>query len=195
MLQFVLFNILLLFYTLLDFKTLCNITTLKNNSNSKQDNFFFKVHYKSSVVFEVSFLMCQSCFAAMRESSQHPLSTQTHYLKIVQKVAFNIASEASYVYILSGQKVIKNAKNSHFVRVFENLKLAVKQCYQTWQVNFKRTKMVWKFLNQMRHFELFSKSVNIPLNICCKLFQRSVYWDNKFQLFLKEFDWRCSQCI
>ena len=31
--------------------------------------------------------------------------------KIVQKVAFNIASEASYVYILSGQKLIKNAKN------------------------------------------------------------------------------------
>ena len=31
-------------------------------------------------------------------------------LKIAQKVSFNIASEASYVYILSGQKFIKNAK-------------------------------------------------------------------------------------
>ena len=31
-------------------------------------------------------------------------------LKITEKVAFNIASEASYVYILSGQKFIKNAK-------------------------------------------------------------------------------------
>ena len=29
----------------------------------------------------------------------------------LQKVAFNIASEASYVYNLSGQKLIKNAKN------------------------------------------------------------------------------------
>ena len=48
-----------------------------------------------------------------------------------QKVSFNIASEASYVYILSGQKFIKNAKNGSFWRVFENLKLAVKQCYQT----------------------------------------------------------------
>ena len=28
-----------------------------------------------------------------------------------RKVSFNIASEASYVYILSGQKFIKNAKN------------------------------------------------------------------------------------
>ena len=57
-------------------------------------------------------------------------------LKITEKVSFNIASEASYVYILSGQKLIKNAKNAKngsFCRVFENLKLAVKQCYQTGQ--------------------------------------------------------------
>ena len=47
-------------------------------------------------------------------------------LKIAQKVAFNLASEASYVYILSGQKFIKNAKNGQF----ENLELVVKQCYQ-----------------------------------------------------------------
>ena len=31
-------------------------------------------------------------------------------LKITEKVSFNIASEASYVYILSGQKLIKKAK-------------------------------------------------------------------------------------
>ena len=34
---------------------------------------------------------------------------------------------------LSGQKLIKNAQNGQFWRVFENLKLAVKQCYQTGQ--------------------------------------------------------------
>ena len=54
-------------------------------------------------------------------------------LKITEKVSFNIASEASYVYILSGQKLIKNAKNGPIWRIFENLKLAVKQCYQTAQ--------------------------------------------------------------
>ena len=48
-----------------------------------------------------------------------------------KKVAFNIASEASYFYVLSGQKIRKNAKNGPFWRVFKNLKLAVKQCYQT----------------------------------------------------------------
>ena len=54
-------------------------------------------------------------------------------LKITEKVSFNIASEASYVYILSGPKLIKTAKNGPIWRDFENLKLAVKQCYQTGQ--------------------------------------------------------------
>ena len=48
-------------------------------------------------------------------------------MKIRVKVSYNIASEASYVYILSGQKLIKDAKNGPFWRVFENLKL----CGQT----------------------------------------------------------------
>ena len=58
---------------------------------------------------------------------------QARCLKITEKVSFNIASEASYAYILSGQKLINNAKNGPISRVFENLKLAVKQCYQTGQ--------------------------------------------------------------
>ena len=40
-------------------------------------------------------------------------------LKITEKVAFNIASEASCVYILSGQNFIQNAKNGQFGRIFE----------------------------------------------------------------------------
>ena len=60
-------------------------------------------------------------------------NTMTKCLKITEKVSFNITSEASYFYILSGQKLIKNATNGPFWRVFENLKLAVKQCYQTGQ--------------------------------------------------------------
>ena len=68
-------------------------------------------------------------------------------LKITEKVSFNIASEASYVYNMSGQKLIKNAKNSPFWRAFENLKLAVKQCYQTGQKLVENAKI------QMRHFE------------------------------------------
>ena len=54
----------------------------------------------------------------------------TRCLKITEKVSFNIASEASYIYILSGLKLLKNGKNSPTWRVFENLN-AVKQCYQT----------------------------------------------------------------
>ena len=58
-------------------------------------------------------------------------------LKITEKVTFNVVSEASYVYILSGQKFIKNAKNDQFWRAFEKLKLTVKQWYKI----------------QLRHFE------------------------------------------
>ena len=72
-------------------------------------------------------------------------SIQAQCLKISEKVAFNIASEASYVYILNGQKLIKNAKNGQFWRVFENLKLAVKQCYQTG--HFYKTKIGGKCQN------------------------------------------------
>ena len=54
-------------------------------------------------------------------------------LKITEIVSFNIANEASHVYILSGHKLIKNAKYGPFWQGFENLNLAVKQCYQTGQ--------------------------------------------------------------
>ena len=46
--------------------------------------------------------------------SMHFSKTTPQCLKITEKVPFNIASEASYVYILSGQKFIKNAKNGQF---------------------------------------------------------------------------------
>ena len=54
-------------------------------------------------------------------------SIHAQCLKITLKVSFNVASEASRVYILSGQILIKNAKNANgqFWRVFENLKLIV----------------------------------------------------------------------
>ena len=42
----------------------------------------------------------------------------TQCLKITEKVSFDIASEASYAYILNGQKFIKNAKNCPFWRFF-----------------------------------------------------------------------------
>ena len=42
-------------------------------------------------------------------------------LKITEKVSFNIASEASYVYILSGKKLIKMPKMVHLGDFFENI--------------------------------------------------------------------------
>ena len=46
--------------------------------------------------------------------SQKKFVSTSQCLKITDKVSFNIASEASYVYILGGQKLIKNAKNCQF---------------------------------------------------------------------------------
>ena len=55
--------------------------------------------------------------------------SMTPWVKITEKVSFHIASEASYVYILSGhgQKVTKNAKNGPFLATFWN----PKACGQT----------------------------------------------------------------
>ena len=48
---------------------------------------------------------------------------ETRCLKITEKVSFNSVSEVSYVYILSGQKLIKTPKNGPFWRISENLNL------------------------------------------------------------------------
>ena len=59
-----------------------------------------------------------------------------------RKVAFNIASEASYVYILSEQKLIKIAKIAKIAKV---------------AIILKKVK-IFKIL-KMRHFEQFSNNV------------------------------------
>ena len=53
--------------------------------------------------------------------------------EIHRKSRIQHSNEASYVYILIGQKFIKMPKNGPFWRVFEINKLVVKQCYQIGQ--------------------------------------------------------------
>ena len=48
----------------------------------------------------------------------HRIATKSRCVKITEKVSFNIASKASYVYILSGQELTKNAKNGLFWQSF-----------------------------------------------------------------------------
>ena len=55
-----------------------------------------------------------------KESTDQSYSLITRCLKITEKVSFKIASEASYVYILSWQKLIKSAKNGQFGELLEN---------------------------------------------------------------------------
>ena len=58
--------------------------------------------------FYLNFLLCDLLICFMQYSSA------TQCLKIAQNVSINIASEASYVYILNGQKFIKYQKIEHF---------------------------------------------------------------------------------
>ena len=60
-------------------------------------------------------------------------------MKVSEKVSFNIASEASYVYILGGQKFIENAKNGEFLKTWNLRSDSI-----TRQVNFKKDKNWWK---------------------------------------------------
>ena len=72
-----------------------------------------------------------------------PKKEVTHCLKMIEKVAFIIASEASYVYILSGQKFIKKAKIGQFGVFLKNCSLRSNSV--TRYVNFNRTKIDEKF--------------------------------------------------
>ena len=88
------------------------------------------------------------------------LYTVSQCLKITEKVSFNIASEASYVHILCGQKFIKNAKNGQFGEFLKTRSLRSNSV--TRQVSLYRTKIDEKCqnsINQMRHFEQFSNNV------------------------------------
>ena len=85
--------------------------------------------------------------------TQRPIS-KIQRLKISEKVSFNIASEASYIYTFSGQKFIKNAKHGLIWQVFENLNFLSNS--DTRQVTFINAKIGEKHQNskiQMRHFE------------------------------------------
>ena len=75
--------------------------------------------------------------ATTKGISKHCFVFENH-----SKVLFNIVSEASYVHILSQQKFLKNALNGQFWRGFKNLKLSVKQRYQT--DHFELDKNWWK---------------------------------------------------
>ena len=72
-------------------------------------------------------LLTENAILTLGGVRRAPLIGNSRCLKITEKVSFNIASEASYIYILSGQ----NGKKFPYWRVFENLQLPVKQRYQT----------------------------------------------------------------
>ena len=86
-------------------------------------------------------------------------------LKITEKVSFNIASVASSAYILRGQKFINFVENGQFWRALENLKFAVKQCYQTFWVDKSSSKcQKYSFSEFLKAWSLLSNSVTRQVN-------------------------------
>ena len=73
-------------------------------------------------------------------------------LKITEKVSFNIASEASYVYVLSGQKLIKNAQKWSNLASFWKPKTFGQTELPDMSVLIGQ-KLVENAKIQMRHFE------------------------------------------
>ena len=70
----------------------------------------------------VQFFACDHCNSRRKNDTVilGLKSRSPQCLKITEKVSFDIASGASYVYILSGQKFIKNAKiGSQFWRLLK----------------------------------------------------------------------------
>ena len=73
--------------------------------------------------------------------------------KITEKVAFNVSSEASYVYILSGQsKKNKNGQFGEFLKINS----------VTRQVSFNRTKIPQFKDSNARFRVIFKQYENIP---------------------------------
>ena len=104
----------------------------------------------SCMIMQVTFLTCVHVHTFINSIKLWlPLP---QYLKITEKVAYNIASEPSYGDILSGQKFIKNAKKWSFLKTWSLWSNSV-----TRQVNFYWTK-------KMRHFGWFSNTVFLLLN-------------------------------
>ena len=82
----------------------------------------------------------------------HNEFNKSQCLKITEKVSFNIAREATFKYILSGQKLIKNAKNGPFWRVFAKPEACGQTVLPDRSVLIGQ-KLVENAKIQMRHFE------------------------------------------
>ena len=97
----------------------------KRHFKIQQQYFFFNIWPPPCVLYEkinnesggrahLCFFCRRAFHSLLRLNESLKRTKGTQCLKIIEKVAFYIASKASYVYNLSGQKFIENAKNSQF---------------------------------------------------------------------------------
>ena len=91
-------------------------------ANIKKIFYSFRTLFRWTVWLSMKFLVkwtkTKKCMRTMRE--QKACLTLTVFENLRKSLNLKIASEASYVYILSWQKFIKNAKNGWFWWFFDN---------------------------------------------------------------------------
>ena len=85
----------------------------------------------------------------------------TRSLKVTEKVSFNISSEASYIYILSGQKFIKNRIGVQSLMVMPS---------KLWRFEWsERGAIVVSFLVKMKKVTFKLPKKKIPANYFVKM--------------------------
>ena len=100
-----------------DFQTLCTSLPFFKKDNGSVKKLSVIHHSDISKSFPPTFIRLKKSYKLNYELF---FLSVARCLKITEKVSFNIASEASYVHNLSGQKFMKNAENSHFGEFLKN---------------------------------------------------------------------------
>ena len=95
-----------------DFQKLWNVGNWTSKTSKRS------LHNTHQILLFFDAILCL-LLCSVPKLMKFQVATRTQCLKITEKNLIQIASEASYVYILSGQEFIKNAENGRFWRLFE----------------------------------------------------------------------------
>ena len=104
------------------------IQIVKNETFFKHCDATSLPFYKQLYQFSTGFFFCLNIKLLIFTVNR---AINSRCMKITEKVSLNIVSEASYVFTFwVDKKFIKKCQKWSIWRIFEELKLAVKQCYQ-----------------------------------------------------------------
>ena len=109
-------------------------------------------------------------------------------MKITEKVSFKIASEASYIFILSGQKFVKNATKTVNLASFWKPEACGQTVLPDRSILIGGKCQNWK--TQMRHFGWFSNTVLSHAESSVKYKRGQENEDGTQMVFLRSSCWK-----